>query len=56
MGVRRAVKIACNQLAYNQLACGKADSPGKIYTLGSLIHNPQTLEDLNNTATQPAQK
>ncbi len=47
MGVRRAVKIACNQLAYNQLACGKADGPGKVYTLGPLIHNPQALEDLN---------
>jgi len=42
MGVRRAIKIACNQLAYNH-----ADSPGKVYTLGPLIHNPQALEDLN---------
>jgi len=41
MGVRRAVKIACNQLA-----CNHADSPGKVYTLGPLIHNPQALEDL----------
>jgi 4-hydroxy-3-methylbut-2-enyl diphosphate reductase len=42
MGVRRAVKIACNQLAYNQ-----AKSPtGRVYTLGPLIHNPQVLEDL----------
>jgi 4-hydroxy-3-methylbut-2-enyl diphosphate reductase len=41
MGVRRAV-----ELAYNQLACGKADSSGKVYTLGPLIHNPQALEDL----------
>jgi 4-hydroxy-3-methylbut-2-en-1-yl diphosphate reductase len=41
MGVRRAI-----ELAYNQLACGKADSPKKIYTLGPLIHNPQALEDL----------
>jgi len=47
MGVRRAIKIACNQLAYSQLACGKADSPGKVYTLGPLIHNPQALEDLH---------
>jgi 4-hydroxy-3-methylbut-2-en-1-yl diphosphate reductase len=36
MGVRRAV-----ELAYNQ-----ADSSGKVYTLGPLIHNPQALEDL----------
>jgi 4-hydroxy-3-methylbut-2-en-1-yl diphosphate reductase len=41
MGVRRAI-----ELAYTQLACGKADSPGKVYTLGPLIHNPQALEDL----------
>jgi len=42
MGVRRAVKIACNQLA-----CGQAEHPvGKVYTLGPLIHNPQALEDL----------
>jgi len=41
MGVRRAV-----ELAYNQLARGKADNPGKVYTLGPLIHNPQALEDL----------
>ena len=46
MGVRRAVKIACDQLACNQLAFCKADSPGKVYTLGPLIHNPQALEDL----------
>jgi len=42
MGVRRAVKIACNQLA-----CNHAENPaGKVYTLGPLIHNPQALEDL----------
>jgi 4-hydroxy-3-methylbut-2-enyl diphosphate reductase len=42
MGVRRAVKIACNQLA-----CNQAERPaGKVYTLGPLIHNPQALEDL----------
>jgi len=41
MGVRRAF-----ELAYTRLACGKADSPGKVYTLGPLIHNPQALEDL----------
>jgi len=37
MGVRRAV-----QLAYTQAE----SSTGKVYTLGSLIHNPQVLEDL----------
>jgi 4-hydroxy-3-methylbut-2-enyl diphosphate reductase len=36
MGVRRAV-----ELAYHH-----ADSPGRVYTLGPLIHNPQALEDL----------
>jgi 4-hydroxy-3-methylbut-2-enyl diphosphate reductase len=44
MGVRRAV-----ELAYTQLACGKAENPaGKVYTLGPLIHNPQALEDLKH--------
>jgi 4-hydroxy-3-methylbut-2-enyl diphosphate reductase len=37
MGVRRAVELACNQLACNA---------GKVYTLGPLIHNPNVLEDL----------
>jgi 4-hydroxy-3-methylbut-2-enyl diphosphate reductase len=41
MGVRRAV-----ELAYKQLACGKADRPEKVYSLGPLIHNPQALEEL----------
>jgi 4-hydroxy-3-methylbut-2-en-1-yl diphosphate reductase len=42
MGVRRAVELACTQIAY-----GKAENPaGKVYTLGPLIHNPQALEDL----------
>jgi len=36
MGVRRAIELANNH----------ADSPGKVYTLGPLIHNPQALEDL----------
>ena len=37
MGVRRAIELACNH----------ADSPGKVYTLGPLIHNPQALKDLH---------
>jgi 4-hydroxy-3-methylbut-2-enyl diphosphate reductase len=45
MGVRRAVKIACNQLASSQLACNQAENPA-VYTLGPLIHNPNVLEDL----------
>jgi len=36
MGVRRAVELACTQ----------ANCPGRVYTLGPLIHNPQALEDL----------
>jgi 4-hydroxy-3-methylbut-2-enyl diphosphate reductase len=38
MGVMRSI----------ELACGQAERySGKVYTLGPLIHNPQTLEDLN---------
>jgi 4-hydroxy-3-methylbut-2-enyl diphosphate reductase len=37
MGVRRAVEMAYRE-------AGKA--PGRVYTLGPLIHNPQVLEDL----------
>jgi 4-hydroxy-3-methylbut-2-enyl diphosphate reductase len=42
MGVKRAV-----DLAHSELACSAKQKPGKkVYTLGALIHNPQTLEDL----------
>jgi 4-hydroxy-3-methylbut-2-enyl diphosphate reductase len=46
MGVRRAVKIACDQLA-----CSQAESPA-IYTLGPLIHNPNVLEDLKRRGVE----
>ncbi|MDR2924189.1 MAG: 4-hydroxy-3-methylbut-2-enyl diphosphate reductase [Treponema sp.] len=42
MGVRRAVKIASNQLESPPLSTPLQ----KVYTLGPLIHNPQVLEDL----------
>ena len=37
MGVRRAVDLACTQAE----TC-----PGRVYTLGPLIHNPRALEEL----------
>ncbi|MDR0387575.1 MAG: 4-hydroxy-3-methylbut-2-enyl diphosphate reductase, partial [Treponema sp.] len=43
MGVRRAVV-----LAYRRLAAG----PGRVYTMGPLIHNPQVLEDLNRRGVE----
>jgi 4-hydroxy-3-methylbut-2-enyl diphosphate reductase len=42
MGVKRAV-----DLAYSEIACLTDKKSGtKVYTFGSLIHNPQALEDL----------
>jgi len=42
MGVRRAVDLACDQLACNP----------KVYTLGPLIHNPHVLEDLRQRGVE----
>jgi len=47
MGVRRAVKITYDQLAYNPpTPDSRLPTPNKVYTLGPLIHNPAVLEDL----------
>jgi 4-hydroxy-3-methylbut-2-enyl diphosphate reductase len=43
MGVRRAVDMACRE-------AGAA--PGRVYTLGPLIHNPQVLEDLRGRGVE----
>jgi 4-hydroxy-3-methylbut-2-enyl diphosphate reductase len=42
MGVRRAVEMAYRQAAL----------PGRVYTVGPLIHNPQVLEDLNRRGVE----
>jgi 4-hydroxy-3-methylbut-2-enyl diphosphate reductase len=42
MGVKRAVDLAYRELAFS----AEQRTGTKVFTLGSLIHNPQTLEDL----------
>jgi 4-hydroxy-3-methylbut-2-enyl diphosphate reductase len=43
MGVRRAVEMAYREAR---------EAPGRVYTLGPLIHNPQVLEDLRSRGVE----
>jgi 4-hydroxy-3-methylbut-2-enyl diphosphate reductase len=43
MGVRRAVEMAYREAG---------EAPGRVYTLGPLIHNPQVLEDLRRRGVE----
>jgi 4-hydroxy-3-methylbut-2-enyl diphosphate reductase len=60
MGVRRAVKIASNQIACNQIESpplstlnSQLSTPLKrVYTLGPLLHNPHVLEDLKRQGVE----
>jgi 4-hydroxy-3-methylbut-2-enyl diphosphate reductase len=48
MGVKRAVDLACSEVA-----CPADQRSGtKVYTLGSLIHNPQVLDDLKRQGVE----